>query len=233
MFADDILMLLSSPVTSLPSLHVVLRHFSAFTGLKVNHSKSQALSVSLETHIVQALQKSFPFKWQNETLPYLGIFLTPTLTTLYKHNYLPLFRKLLEDLKRWSGNPPLWFGRLCSVKMIVLPKVLYLFRTLLIAIVGKDLQKFRTKLLDYIWGHKRPRVNSRTLYPSKLRGGLGMLDLLKYFQAAQIAQLFRFHTQQPRLLWMSLESSLHPDREISHLMWMKGKDRPTILCPNL
>lgn len=43
----------------------------------------------------------------------------------------------------------------------------------------------------------------------------------------------QFHTQQPRPLWMSLECSLYPNKEISHLMWMKGKDRLVMLCPTL
>lgn len=233
MFADDILLLLSSPVTSLPNLQLVLRHFTEFSGLKVNQSKTQALNVSLQTHIVQALQQSYPFKWQKETMSYLGIFLTPTLTTLYKHNYPPLFRKILEDIKKWSNNPPSWFGRLCSIKMTVLPKVLYLFRTLPIAVVRNDLQKFQKKLLDFVWGYRRPRVNRRTLYTPKQMGGLGMPDLLKYYQAAQMSQLIKFHTRQPRPLWMSIESSLYPDREISQLMWLKAKDRPAMMCPSL
>lgn len=38
-------------------------------------------------------------------------------------------------------------------------------------------------------GDKRPRVHKRTLYTPKKKGGLGVPDLLKYFYAAQLAQL--------------------------------------------
>lgn len=48
MFADDILLLLSSPITSLPNLYQTLCHFSMISGLSINHLKSVALNLSLD-----------------------------------------------------------------------------------------------------------------------------------------------------------------------------------------
>lgn len=81
---------------------------------------------------------SFPFKWQTKALPYLGISLTPNIDTLYQTNYAPLYKKMIVDLERWEHNPPSWFGRLNTIKINLLPRLLYLFRTLPIQICMPD-----------------------------------------------------------------------------------------------
>lgn len=154
LFADDILLLLTAPVTSLPILFCVMYHVSIVSGLTINHTKSIALNLSLEANTVTQLQNSFPFKWQTKALPYLGISLTPTIDKLYVTNYPPLYKKMMADLYRWERNPPSWFGRLYTIKMNLLPRLLYLFRTLPVQISMPDLHTFQNGVLKIIWGKK-------------------------------------------------------------------------------
>lgn len=67
-----------SSTTSIPNLFAIIWPFSQISGLTVSHTKSQALNLSLDNLIFQALQQIYNFKLQVEALPYLGIFLTPT-----------------------------------------------------------------------------------------------------------------------------------------------------------
>lgn len=76
-------------------------------------------------------------------------------------------------------------------------------------------------------------MNAHTLHAPKLNGGLGLLDLVKYFYATQLAQLIHFHSQTPQPLWMKIELSLYPTKPISHLMWLRNTNRPTIMCSTL
>lgn len=69
-----------------------------------------------------------------------------------------------------------------------------------------DLRLFQRKMIQFIWGDKRPRVNKCTLFAPKTRGGLGAPDLIKYYYAAQISHLIRYHSQEPHPIWMQLES---------------------------
>lgn len=94
------------PVTLFPNLYQTWRHFSTISGLSINHSKSAALHRSLHLDTFTQIQKTFPFKWQTKALPYLGIFLTATLDTLYQANYPPLYRRMMANLQRWDNNPP-------------------------------------------------------------------------------------------------------------------------------
>lgn len=157
-------MVISSPIITLPNLYAILKPFSIISGLKINHDKSQAMNISLEKTMISTLKQPYKFIWKIDTLPYLGKNLTPSWKTLHSQNYPALFKNIGADLTRWSLHPPSWFGRLLSVEMNMLPRILYLFRTLPVALAKLDLKSFQTKLLSFIWGNKRPRVNIRTLY---------------------------------------------------------------------
>lgn len=80
------------------------------------------------------LQAKFPFQWTQDKIKYLGIFLTPTGAPLFGKNYLPLLTKIAADLLIWTRKPLSWFSRTKVIKMIVLPKILYLFQALPIAV---------------------------------------------------------------------------------------------------
>lgn len=82
----SLLLMLSSPTTSIPNLLAVLRPFPQISGL------------TIDCHTIQALQETYIFKWQTELLPYLGIFFTPTLHTIYLKKYSHLKKNLSDDL---------------------------------------------------------------------------------------------------------------------------------------
>lgn len=140
----------TSPATSIPNLYQELALFTMISGLTVNHAKSQALNLTLEDGTVNSLQQNFPFKWQNTAFSYLVIYLTHSIDLLYHKNNPPLYKKLQKDFTRWMSNPSSWFSRLSSVKTNILPRILYLFRTLLIMINMSNLCFFQQKVLKII-----------------------------------------------------------------------------------
>lgn len=80
--------------------------------------------------------------------------------------------------------------------MNLLPRLLYQFRTLQVAICMSELNMLQSKIMNLIWWDKRPRVTRRTLFTPKLRGDLEAPDLAKDFYAAQLAQLIHYHSLQ-------------------------------------
>lgn len=191
------------------------------------------MNISLDNATVATLKQSYKFTWKTDTLPYLGINLTPSWNTLYSQNYPALFKNLGADFSRFSIHPPSWFGRLHSVKMNVLPRMLYLFGTLPVTVAKLDLKSFQTKQLLFIWGNKRPRVNMRTLRTPRSKGGLGFPGLLKYYYAAQLAHITRFHSSRPHPIRMQIEAEACKTHSISSILWLSLKQRPPILCPAL
>jgi hypothetical protein len=45
-------------------------------------------------------------------------------------NYKPLKREIKEDIRKWKGLQCSWIGRINIVKMPILPKAIYKFKTI-------------------------------------------------------------------------------------------------------
>lgn len=159
------------------------------TGLKVNFTKSQALNVLIPQPTVSLLKQLFKFDWNDSSIKYLGIALTARIENLYTNSYPPLYKKLENNLKTWSKHELSWLGRINSIKMTLLPRILYFFRSLPIPVNKLQLKKLHSKILKFTWGASSYQIPQHTLFLHKSKGGLGLPDLHKYYIAARLAQL--------------------------------------------
>ena len=188
LFADDILVYISSPTESLPALMSVLDEYGSYSGYKINEQKTQTLSMYYDPP--QYLRSRYKIGWDKRSVKYLGIILPTDLTKLEELNYNPLRTGILADIDRWNLIPYLSMtSRIESVKMNVLPRLLYVFQSVPI---GKPEQFFSDwdKIISrFIWTGKKPRVRFKTLQLSKERGGLAVPCLRDYYRAAQLRPL--------------------------------------------
>lgn len=104
LYADDVLIYISSPDTSIPVLLNIIDLFSKFSGYKINLTKSEAMPLGSLNSVPKPLP-FFPFKWSPVGFTYLGIFITPTFKQMYKANFIPLFEKVRQHLVRWNSLP--------------------------------------------------------------------------------------------------------------------------------
>ncbi|CAH2283955.1 endonuclease, partial, partial [Pelobates cultripes] len=65
-----------------------------------------------------------------KSLSYLGIKIGYDYNTLFNNNYVPLIKTLKKDLENWHDKPISWIGRIHSIKMNILPRLLFLFQAL-------------------------------------------------------------------------------------------------------
>lgn len=225
LYADDLLMYVTSPSTSLPS---VLREFSRYGDLsnyKVNTHKSEMLNVSLPQPVVQQLNKSFAFKWQPHHIKYLGVKIPADLSRLFIYNFAPLLDSLSGDLSRWSKIPLSWFGKMAAIKMDILPRVLYYFQTLPIPLPRWFFRRITSAMLKFIWNQNRPRLKLSILQRRKEDGGVGLPDFLGYYVAAQANCILDLFHGRDSKRWVLLEnqlSSLPP----TSILWLPPTNRP-------
>ena len=76
------------------------------------------------------IKKIVPFAIALKRIKYLGINLRKEVQKLYSENYKTLLKELKEDLNKWKDIPCSWTRRLNTIKMAILPKLIYGFNTL-------------------------------------------------------------------------------------------------------
>lgn len=117
------------------------------------------------------------------------------------------------------------------MKISLLPKLLYLYRVLPVPVPPYFHQIIQTQVSKYIWGSTRPRVSRAILLHSKLSGGLGLPNFLRYYHAAELAQLTLFPAIVEIPLLVSLEAiDLYP-LTVTNLLWLPSSTCGPITNP--
>ena len=161
LYADDVLVYVSGPLNSIPSLMGCFAKFGTLSGYEVSVNKTEALALnSLTSHHIRA---AFSFKWPKEGISYLETTITQNLDKLYKANYNKLIDKISADLTRWAVLPVSISGRMLSIRMNVLPRLLFLFQTLALSPPESMFTILDCLISRFIWQERRPHVRYKTL----------------------------------------------------------------------
>lgn len=222
--AEDILLFLSSPITTIPNLLLDFQLFSTISNLKINFGKSLALNVSLPAAVVALCKQNFPFRWDAEGIRYLGINITPNLTDLYKANFLPTLHTIKEDLLKWQRGSFSWFGRAAILKMNVLPRILYLMQAIQIKLPLPLFTSLKGICRTFLWAGRPPRLSWDKLVLPKLKGGLGLPDPALYHKACLLVRLVDRHLHADKD-WVAVENEFL-NFPISHLPWISTRVIP-------
>lgn len=206
LYADDVLVYLLEPATTIPYLKGIISNYGYYSGYKINIDKTMALDISGK--IPQTVKIQSEFRWPEDGIKYLGIFIPLSLDKLYDANYKKLIRTIREDLNRWSALPLSLLGRIESIRMNVLPRLLFPFQMIPVDIPKVTFDKLDRLLSKFIWQGKRPRVRLKTLQLSKGDGGLKLPNLRYYFWAAQLKPLTIWLQEKEDTRWLNIEKSL-------------------------
>ena len=224
LYADDILVYLTTPSNSLPELMKLLDSFGKYSGYKLNVQKTQVLAFNYSPPT--QLKETFRFNWNQTSLKYLGIHLPKDIRTLAEINYGPLKRKIKEDVQRWDSISFLSLShRIDTVKMNILPRYLYLFQALPVEIPLKQFSELNKMISRFIWQGKKPRVRFKTLQLKKEDGGMAVPNFKDYFYAAQIKPLTNLCNPMYQARWKNIELSIMKDPPIIAMLSYRNLGR--------
>lgn len=164
----------------------MLEQFGIFSGYKINISKTQILMLNCSPS--QEL-KQLQLNWEMKTIRYLGINIPKNLMKLYKRNYENIDDVIRKDIECWFSYLMGLNERIRTIKMNILPRLLYLFQSLPVDIPDTQFNKWDKLISRFLWQGKRPRIGYSTLQIPKDRGGMALPNLKEYFQAAQLRPL--------------------------------------------
>ena len=210
LYADDLLLFLSNPDTTLPHVLSLLSSFGAISGYKLNLNKSEYFPIT-PSH---PLQIDIPFKIVKDSFKYLGVTITRTYSKPFQANFTPLLERCKADFARWAALPLSLIGKLNSVKMNILPKFLYLFQCLPIFITCSFFKTLQRLISDFIWAGKRARIRKEFLERPKRLGGLSAPNFQLYYWASNLTNMSFWLLSSDSAncpAWVNIEASLcHP-----------------------
>lgn len=178
--------MIANPIRSMPTIQAALTFFSKISYYKVNEAKSLIIPLYLCQSIIKKL--------------------TADSNSLYAANYPPLLQQIQTDLNSLTLDTLSLIGRIASFKMLISPKIPYLFRTSPINLPQKFFRQLHTIFAVYIWAGKHPRWALSTLTKPRKMGGMGAPNFKLYHQAVILDQLkFWFTPSQKQ--WSLMETS--------------------------
>ena len=140
---------------------------------------------------------------------------------LFKHDFEPALIQAKKDMERWSTLPLSMAGHINSVKMVIMPKFLFLFQTISLLVAKSFFKELDRATSMFIWNKKIPRIRKECLERWKEEGGLAMPNYMHYYWASNTSKLNILiwpseGEQMP--LWALMEQRSHSPIALSSLI---------------
>lgn len=152
-----------------------LQEYGALSLFQINMTKSSLLNITVGSDTIRQLRSEYQFHWATNTIPYLGVEITPDPANLYQANFAPLLHRLKMDLHHWHSLTLTWYRRCNAIKMTALPRVLYLLQALPIRLPHSFFKRIDSIFREFVWSHRKPRIKLQILHMAKHGGGLASL----------------------------------------------------------
>lgn len=181
-YTDDVLLFVADPETSVPPLLDLLEHFGALSGFTINWNKSELMPLTdkIEQYFLDTVQ----FKIAYNHIRYLGIIIMRKPEDLLQANWHKKMNELKANMAFWKTLPLSMIGKINAIKMVSLPRFLYLFQAILSFIPLKLFDRLDSIIIPFLWNYKSVRITKKHLAKSKLEGGFGLPNFRRYNWAA-------------------------------------------------
>ena len=200
-FADDITLSIENTTESLMGATEVIEKFGDLSGLRINKEKTQAMVFGHESRQSNPAENNLGFEWVKE-IKILGVTITCDLVHMELKNFNSKYEAIEKMLKHWTYRTLNLEGRITITKSLALPKLTHL-ATVLPELDNQKAKKMEDLTIKFIWRTFKDQATKKSvrvkLARAKIkpdRGGLGIMDIKQFWNAAKISWLRRLKTKE-------------------------------------
>ena len=164
--------------------------FSTYSGLKVNHDKTEILLLGN----MEVNSSELGVNEISKAIKILGVHFTFNHALFYKLNFESIEKSLRGLLKGWSWRGLTLLGKIKVIKSFAIPKILY--RVVLISNKEEFIKKINTLLYSFVWKGK-DKVKRRAFINPIDKGGLKMPNIESMISARRIICIKRYLSIDP------------------------------------
>ena len=188
-FADDMTFFVRDTRSHLTLINTI-NLFSTYSGLSINHDKTEILLLGN----MEIKASELGVKEIRKVVKILGVHFTYDHYLFYKMNFQTIEKSLRESLKGWSWRGLTLLGRIQVIKSFAIPKILY--RASLISTKKDFIKNINNLLYSFVWKGK-DKVKRNALINSLEQGGLKMPDIESMIKAQRVLCIKKFIETNP------------------------------------
>ena len=174
-FADDLWAVLKAQEKNLRNFMYTVETFCRDSGLRVNYNKTQILRIGNLKNSEAKLYTQKPISW-SKRVKILGLEFTASKEDTVKINYETLLDKITKVFDSWQNRTLTLLGKIQVVNSLVIPLMVHYFTSLYDPPVD-FIQKYKTKLNEFLWMGRGMRIGYNKLIKKYNKGGLKPVDM--------------------------------------------------------
>jgi len=187
-FADDTVIFCKDLEGIEESLRV-LKRFGYCSGLHMNKSKTELVSLSMNVNLAES---SFGLAWCKDSFKYLGIWFSYDIEIMEYKNYRHRIDKMLNLLRIWRQRDLSLRGKVTILKNLAMSQLIYPMS--LLECPYWAMEEANNSFFKFLWSGKPDKLRRNVVIRSIEEGGIKMIDIdsmAKSLKTRWAAKLFK------------------------------------------